>query len=94
MSVQDIDIDFLISLVQERPIIWDKSHEHYSDKFRKANEWVAVCKKIFQDYEEFEDQKKNKIGELLFIILFVNSIHKLIYIFFNCHGKAPSGLIK
>ncbi|XP_049880397.1 uncharacterized protein LOC126376883 [Pectinophora gossypiella] len=62
MSEQDIDIDFLISLVQERPIIWDKSHEHYSDKFRKANEWVAVCKKIFQDYEEFEDQKKNKIG--------------------------------
>ncbi|CAG5004989.1 unnamed protein product [Parnassius apollo] len=69
MSEQDIDIDFLVSLVQERPIIWDKSHEHYSDKFRKANEWVAVCKKIFQDYEEFEDQKKNKIGnELLFLM--------------------------
>ncbi|CAK1545215.1 unnamed protein product [Leptosia nina] len=62
MSEQNIDIDFLISLVQERPIIWDKSHEHYSDKFRKANEWVAVCKKVFQDYDEFEDQKKNKIG--------------------------------
>lgn len=94
MSEQDIDLDFLISLVQERPIIWDKSHEHYSDKFRKANEWAAVCRKIFQDYEEFEDQKKNKIGELLFNMLFVNLIHKSNYIFFNCHGKAPSGLIK
>lgn len=69
MSEQEIDIDFLISLVQERPIIWDKSHEHYSDKFRKANEWAAVCKIIFQDYEEFEDKKKNKIGELLFIMI-------------------------
>lgn len=69
MSEQEIDIDFLISLVQERPILWDKSHEHYSDKFRKANEWAAVCKIIFQDYEEFEDQKKNKIGELLFIMI-------------------------
>ncbi|CAG5037906.1 unnamed protein product [Parnassius apollo] len=60
MSEQDIDIDFLISLVQERAIIWDKSHELYSYKFRKANEWVAVCKKIFQDYEEFEDPKKEQ----------------------------------
>lgn len=94
MSEQNIDIDFLISLVQERPIIWDKSHEHYSDKFRKANEWADVCKKLFQGYEESEDQKKNKIGELLFILIFIHSIHKLIYIFFNCHGKAPSGLIK
>lgn len=78
MSVQEIDIDYLISLVQERPIIWDKSHEHYSDKFRKANEWAAVCKIIFQDYEEFEDQKKNKIGELLFIM-----INKLFYILYK-----------
>lgn len=69
MSEQEIDIEFLISLVQERPIIWDKSHEHYSDRFRKVNEWAAVCKIIFQDYEEFEDQKKNKIGELLFIMI-------------------------
>lgn len=69
MSQQDIDIDFLISLVQERPIIWDKSHDHYRDKFRTANECAAVCKKIFQDYEELEDQKKNKIGELLFIMI-------------------------
>ena len=94
MSRQDIDIDILISLVQEGPIIWNISCEHYSDKFRKANEWAAVCKKIFPDYEEYEEQKKNKIGELLFIMLFVNSIHKLIDIFFNCHGKAPSGVIK
>lgn len=72
MSEQEIDIDFLISLVQERPIIWDKSHEHYSDKFRKANEWAAVCKIIFQDYEEFEDKKKNKIGELFLLLLLIS----------------------
>ncbi|CAH1969929.1 unnamed protein product [Acanthoscelides obtectus] len=64
MSVEEIDIDFLISLVQERPIIWDKGHEHYNDKFRKANEWVSVCKHLYADYEEFDDTKKNKIGEL------------------------------
>lgn len=88
MSVDDIDIDFLISLVQERPIIWDKRHEHYSDKFRKRNEWAAVCKNLFQDYDEFEDTKKNKIGELYNLVLM------LIYIFLICHGKAPKGLIK
>lgn len=68
MSVNDIDIDLLISLVQERPIIWDKGHEHFSDKFRKANEWAAVCKNLFENYDEFEDPKKNKIGKLLYVI--------------------------
>lgn len=30
---------------------------------------AAVFQKIFKDYEEFENQKKNTIGKLLFIIL-------------------------
>ncbi|KAM3966673.1 uncharacterized protein ACR2FA_012211 [Aphomia sociella] len=62
MSAEDVDIDYLISLVQNRPSLWDKSNEDFSNKFRRANEWVAVCKILFPEYDDFDEAKKHEIG--------------------------------
>lgn len=35
----EVDIEILIHLVQERPIIWDKTLEEYKDRVQTRNGW-------------------------------------------------------
>lgn len=68
MSTQEsqddnIDIDFLISLVQEREILWDKSNEGFKNNNLKAKAWEQIAKTLFTDYDTFDNDKKNKLGK-------------------------------
>lgn len=58
----EIDIDRLISSVQPREVLWDKSSEKYKDKFKTIEAWKAVCAEIVDGYEDFDDHRKNDIG--------------------------------
>ncbi|XP_045475748.1 uncharacterized protein LOC123681599 [Harmonia axyridis] len=59
----DIDIERLISSVQSRVVLWDKTSEKYKDKFKTLEAWKAVCTEIIDGYEHFNDSKKNDIGK-------------------------------
>jgi len=58
----DIDIERLITSVQSRVVLWDKTSDKYKDKFKTLEAWKAVCTEIIDGYEDFDDSKKNDIG--------------------------------
>ncbi|XP_039745385.1 uncharacterized protein LOC120635631 [Pararge aegeria] len=58
----EYDVDFLISLIEERPVLWDTSNEDYKNKFIKQDAWKDVCKSLFPNFEEKENNEKTKLG--------------------------------
>ncbi|XP_050345151.1 uncharacterized protein LOC126770053 [Nymphalis io] len=58
----EYDVDFLISLIEERPVLWDTSNEDYKNKFIKQDAWKDVCKSLFTNFEEKENNEKTKLG--------------------------------
>lgn len=39
----DIDTEMLISAVECRPILWDKSLNQYKDRYGTKSAWQEVC---------------------------------------------------
>lgn len=68
---ETIEMDYLISLVQEREILWDKSHMDFKNNNLKAKAWEAVIKHLFPDYDNYTPDEKNKIGESVFLFILV-----------------------
>ncbi|XP_063374287.1 uncharacterized protein LOC134661985, partial [Cydia amplana] len=60
----NIDNDLLISLVEERPVLWDKTIEEYKDKDKKNSAWKEVCRSIFPTFDEQTNKEKTKIDIL------------------------------
>ncbi|XP_043483602.1 uncharacterized protein LOC122512050 [Leptopilina heterotoma] len=54
-----IDTDALISIVQQKPALWDKTLEIFSDRNAKKNAWREVCEELNNDYEIMSDSDKN-----------------------------------
>ncbi|XP_072933750.1 uncharacterized protein [Epargyreus clarus] len=61
-TTEEVDIDFFITLVQEREIIWDKSHIDFKNKNLKTKAWEQISKDLFPDYDNFTHERKNKVG--------------------------------
>ena len=55
----DIEIDLLITLVQERPVLWDKSLKEYKFKNLTLKAWEEVCT-ILNKYFENSDERNKK----------------------------------
>lgn len=54
----DIEVDMLITLVQERPVLWDKSLEEYKYKNLTLNAWEEICGILNKDFDLDETNKK------------------------------------
>lgn len=67
----DVDIEVMITLVQARPELWDKSSNLYKDRVAKRNGWDEVCAALNEGYVGMESKKKAEIGEY-------HSIHNII----------------
>ncbi|CAG4964580.1 unnamed protein product [Parnassius apollo] len=61
-AIEEIDMDYFITLIQEREIIWDKSHVDFKNKNLKTKAWEKISKVLFPDYENFTPERKNKVG--------------------------------
>lgn len=59
----EIDTERLISLVQERPVLWDKTEDIYKDRNATKNAWKEVCVQLKHDFEELKDREKNTFGK-------------------------------
>lgn len=62
---EDIDSEILISLVQERPVLWDKTLEIYKDRNATRNAWKEIYIELHNDFDNFEDKEKKAFGEFL-----------------------------
>jgi hypothetical protein len=40
---ENIDADFLISLIEARPVLWDKTLDVFKDRIATRNAWLEVC---------------------------------------------------
>lgn len=58
----DIEIDLLITLVQERPVLWDKSLEEYKYKSLTLKAWEEVCTILNKDFENSDEINKKEYG--------------------------------
>jgi hypothetical protein len=55
----DLDIDLLISLVEARPVLWDKTHDIYKERNETKNAWKEVC--LQEDFEALGDVQKTPL---------------------------------
>ena len=58
-----IDNELLIHLVQESPVLWDKTLETFKDRIATRNAWYEVCLHLRNDFDKLEDSKKNSFGK-------------------------------
>ena len=60
---ENIDADVLISLIEARPVLWDKTLDVFKDRIATRNAWREVCLELKPDFEELEDRAKNAFGK-------------------------------
>lgn len=58
----DINLEVLITLVEERPVLWDKTTEEYKDKRRTFAAWREICTIMKDDFETLPENEKNELG--------------------------------
>lgn len=58
-----IDNELLISFVEQRPVLWDKTLDIYKDRDATRNAWKEVCMEIRGDFETLNDKEKNAFGK-------------------------------
>jgi len=51
----EFDIDLLISLVEARPVLWDKTYDIYKDRNEKKKAWREVCFCLQEDFDALAD---------------------------------------
>ncbi|XP_072384176.1 uncharacterized protein [Diabrotica undecimpunctata] len=61
----EIDQELLITLVQNKPVLWDKTTDEYKDKRLTFEAWRDICKNINPTFEELPDTEKNTYGKLI-----------------------------
>lgn len=78
----DVDSELLITLVQARPVLWDKTLDIYKDRNATRNAWREVCLELKPDFDVIEDKEKNVFGKCIFnyIILLHNTDPQKIYL--------------
>ncbi len=62
--VLQMDIERLITLVKERPALWDKSKPDYKNRTQTRSVWTEVCEGLDQDFTSWEDLKKEDFRKL------------------------------
>jgi len=55
----EFDIDCLISLVEARPVLRDKTDSIYKDRNKTKKAWSEVCICLQEDFEALGDVKKS-----------------------------------
>lgn len=61
----DISAEELIPLVQQRPVIWDKSCENFKDKALKTAAWREICCVFKPDFDKLEENEMKEFGKFL-----------------------------
>ncbi|KOB67397.1 Dihydrouridine synthase domain containing protein [Operophtera brumata] len=59
----DIQAETLITLVQERPVLWDKTEDVYKDKNLKLAAWREVCLILKPNFDELDEKERKQYGK-------------------------------
>jgi len=61
--MDDINTDMLISLVEARPALWDKTLDLYKDKTSKESAWREICTILNEDFPELDQKERQNFGK-------------------------------
>lgn len=64
-----IDKEMLISLVEDRPVLWDKTLDKYKDNTASTAGWREICVILMEDFEAMELRQRQEFGKCLFYFL-------------------------
>ena len=53
-----LDTEFLIAIIEQYPVLWDKENELYKCSISTANAWKDVCRAVFLNYDSAEEHEK------------------------------------
>jgi molybdenum cofactor biosynthesis enzyme MoaA len=100
----EFDNDLLISLVEARPVLWDKTDVIYKDRNETKKAWREVCVSLQEDFEALRDVQKNAFCEYCHNLLntadcnsyklmcFFYCMYSTVHIFDICQGTAPASV--
>jgi hypothetical protein len=63
----DFDIELLISLVDTKPVLWDKRDDMYKDRIETKKAWREVYVCLQEDFEALGDVKKTPVPNIALI---------------------------
>lgn len=61
--MEGIDAEVLITLIQAKPVLWDKSLDIYKDRIATKNAWGDVCLALKPDFENLTSTERNSFGK-------------------------------
>ena len=94
----EFDIELVISLVEARPVLWDKTDDIYKDRNETKKAWREVCICLKKEFEAL-DVKKNAFVEYCHNLLntadlnsnlFFYFMYSTAHIFYICQEAAPA----
>ncbi|KOB69841.1 hypothetical protein OBRU01_16111 [Operophtera brumata] len=62
---RNIDPEQLITLVQERGVLWDKTLNDYKDKHLKIAAWREVCCVLIPEFDNLDEKERQSCGKLV-----------------------------
>lgn len=66
----EIDNELLITLVEQRPVLWDKTSEEYKNRNKTLEGWKEICRILKDGYNELSEKEQNEIGMYKYFFLF------------------------
>lgn len=63
------DSDLLIALIEDQPVLWDKTTEEYKNKHLKTAAWQETYKLLFPGFEEMSLTERTRLGKYIFFVL-------------------------
>lgn len=53
----------MISLIEQKPVVWDKTLASYKDKFAKEEAWKEICCLLNDEFEEMEKKDQEEYSK-------------------------------
>lgn len=79
----EIDNEVLITLVEQRPVLWDKTIDDYKNRNKTLEGWKQICRILKDDFDEKSEKEQNDIGKHYFIYCINICCPILLFIFLN-----------
>lgn len=84
-AMGDLDNDILISLVEARPVLWDKTLDIFKDRNLTRDAWREVCCALKHDFEDLEQKDKNAFGKYILVC-------HIVFVLYSCSLNMAYGV--
>jgi len=50
--IESLNLELLMTTIEERPVIWDKTLDIYKDRNLTRNAWKVICLAFVEDFDD------------------------------------------